>query len=359
MKQLYKRMNERIKPDSGLPAQVMEQASSGKRRAGFRPVIAAAAMLALILAATPVLAEHIPWILERIAPELAEEYVPVELRDTDNGITMEVTAASIHDSKAELVVKIEGDALADAVGVAPILETDSSWHTGTAITALLDYEGGERDRADGIYYYQVTMTYRDGTPLREILDGEMTLMLNDVRISGFTSEEYVDIPIILTDNAQVTVERARAMEDYGFCSFGTGCSEGYEYYEDLKQYVLMTPGESVYDVTDKLSLTGAAYIDGKLHIQFAARDMNGGEPTWGHSSPRLQDSQGNQVTSIYRNLFAVNEDGHRVDYEECVYDIPPEELKNYTIVLRLEYRERITTRCQVTFHFSEDDIVSE
>lgn len=359
MKKLFKSMNDRIRPADGLPDQVMEQTTAGNRWANFRPIAAVAAVLVLVFMATPVLAEHIPWILERIAPELTKEYVSVEFSDTDNGITMEVTAASIHGNVAGLVVKIEGEALVEPVGVAPFIEVNGARPTKTTISSLLDYEGAEADRAKGIYYYQVEITYSGGTTWEEILGDEMTIVLSEVRISGFASEEAVEVPIIFTDYEQITVERDRAMEDYGFCSFGTGYSEGYEYYADMTEYVLMTPGESVYDVTDELSLTGAAYIDGKLHIQMAAWDMNGGEPEWSYGVPYLVDSYGNWVTSIYRNLFALNEGGDRVDYEECIYDIPQERLENYKLMVNLKYHSTIDSNCQVTFRFSEDDVVKE
>lgn len=357
MKATYRKMNEKIQPDPELNGAVMERIAP-RRRVNFRPLTAVAAMLAVILLATPVMAECIPWILERIAPELVEEFVPVQRSNTNNAITMEVVAASIDGDVAELVVKLQGEVLVDPVGVAPFLEISTTGHTKTTIYSIRDYEGAEIDWANGIYYYQVEMTYRDGTPIEEILGNEMTVVLEEILISGFSSED-VEVPVIFTDYAQITVVPERAMKDYGFSSFGWGDSEGYEYYGDLDKYVLMTPGESVYDVTDKLSLTGAAYIDGKLHIQMAAVDVNGGEPEWGYRSPCFLDSEGNQITNIYRNYFAINEGGHRIDYVECIYDIPQEELENYTMVVKLEYYDMIPCNCQVTFQFEEMEYAAE
>lgn len=357
MKSEYKRMNERIIPEERLKEEVMEKVEPQQVRR-FRPGVVIAAALVLILAATPVMAECMPWILEQIAPELVEELAPVQRSDTDNGITLEVVAASLRGNAAELVVRVAGEVLAEPVGVAPFLKTNTGGHTSTTIHSILDYEGVEDDTAKGIYYYRVTMQYLEGTPIEEILNGEMTVTLSDILISGPVSEE-VEIPVILTDDTQITMTHVADLERYGYSCFGWGDSEAYEYGCELGNYVMMPAGEVLYDVTDKLALSGAAYIDGKLHVQMAAVDMNGGEAEWGYAGPYLVDAQGNRAEYLYRNLFGMDEGATRIDYEERIYDIPQEELGNYTMLVDLEYYNMIPVNCEVTFRFSEDEVAAE
>ena len=365
MENRFKNMNEHIQPTADLSERVLEQAAA-KKRISFRPLVALAAVLVLLIAATPAMAEHVPLVndlLYTISPELAERYTPVQLGDEDNGITMEVMAASVHDNVAEMVIRIQGEALAGK-HVGPILKI-KNYHplTNTNIESLNEYEGLFEDREQGIWYYKFTMTYRDGTNIADILGDKMTVKLSGIQLSSFGYAEGTEFPIILTDYELMTVAADRkvpALNDYGIAGAGYGYAEGYEYWGEQEVYTLMTPGESVYDVTDQLSLTGMAYIDGKLHAQMRAVDQVVGTTVkWGFFDPEFTDAEGNRVTWIYRNSYTIETDGHKIQYYECVYDLPEEELENYTVSVKVIEEGGISCHCSVTFQFTESEYTAE
>lgn len=352
MKKLYKEMNEHINPAPDLNDLVLEQAKP-RRRLNLRPLVAVAAVLVLLVAAMPVMAENVPLVhdaLNLVAPELADRLVPVQMSDSDNGITMEVVAASAHDNVAEWVIKIEGDALAGWSFVGPLVKIkDHSGIFGMAtITngeSLNDYDEVFEDREKGIWYYKYQKTYPEGTTVEEILGDKMTIKLSGVLLTN-VDEEGVEVPVIFTDYELMTVERER-WPDYGFSRFG-----GSELGEEVR--TMMKPGESVYDVTDKLYLTGAAYIDGKLHIQTAGVDkIVEARVEWDYKRPYFVDVDGNKIKELYNYSFAIEADGHEIEYVECIYDIPEEELANYTMRIVLMDDEAIASQCSVTFKIAD------
>lgn len=365
MKEAFDRMNAYIVPDENLNSRVLDQAAkpvSTKTR--FRPLIAIAAVLVLIFVATPVMAERIPLVndlLYTISPELAEKLAPVQLSASANGITMEVVAAKVTDEAVEFVVKIQGEALANK-SVAPILTVkDHHGYSDTRGESLNDYEGYQEDQKKGICYYRYTFTYHDGTPVTKILRDNITVKLGGVELRNFGQEDGVEVPVIFTDYELMTVNHDRALFDYGFSHFGMGYGDdAYADIRDREEYVLMTPSESVYDVTDKLALTGAVYIDGKLHVQMAATDrIVGNKLEWDYWHPYFVDDQGNEIQELYYNSFGIEDGSHEIQYTECVYDIPEAELENYTMLVKLMDFDVITAHCQVTFRISDLEYTTE
>lgn len=355
----YRQMNEKILPREGLSDSVRERMGCG-RKTSFRSVAAVAAVLALILAATPVMAENLPWILERIAPELTETLEPVGRSDTYNGITMEVVAASVKGSRAELVVKLQGESLKEPAGVMPYLHAHSELAKSASICSLHQYEGAEADRAAGIYYYRMETNYRKGLSLAEILEGEMTVYVNNVLINTLVGEE-MELPLVLADQGEIRMTGLDDLRRRGYESFGWSDSEDYPHGCALGSSVMEPPTIMAYDVTEHLSLAAAMYIDGKLHIQMRTRNELDGhiDPGWSFQGPWLTDAKGNRAECIYRNMFAANVENIRLEYMEYVYDIPEDELEGYTLSIRQEYYETIPAGCKVTFRFMEDEVSAE
>ena len=116
MKEAFDRMNTHITPDESLNSKILDQAAAPvKAHRRFRPLVAIAAMLVLILTALPVMAYSIPAVSElmfQVSPQMAARFTPVQLSDTENGIRMEVVSASIHGATAEICISfedVEGD----------------------------------------------------------------------------------------------------------------------------------------------------------------------------------------------------------------------------------------------------------
>ena len=84
MKKLYHQMNEHIYPNDALNTRVMEKIGQ-KCRPCFRSLGAVAAILALLLVATPVMANYVPAISElmyQVSSEMAARFMPVQKTDT-------------------------------------------------------------------------------------------------------------------------------------------------------------------------------------------------------------------------------------------------------------------------------------
>lgn len=110
MKKTYLNMNEHILPGADLNQKVMEQACVPKAGRTRRPLMAMAAVLALILLVTPVMASNAASIAElmyNVSPEMAARFMPVGKSVEKHGIRMEVVSASFHGPTVELCVSFE------------------------------------------------------------------------------------------------------------------------------------------------------------------------------------------------------------------------------------------------------------
>ncbi len=80
---------------------------------------------------------------------------------------------------------------------------------------------------------------------------------------------------------------------------------------------------------DGIDLTGISYIDGKLHIQTAVKNPLDND---NHGFFILKDSAGNEVRCSYNFYFSNQyESPGRITYCEYVFDIPQDEISNYTL----------------------------
>ena len=350
----YNAMNEQLLPDGGLMEKVMEQAVPGRRRT-FRPAAVMAAVFVAIMLAVPVMAAAMPWILEQIAPQLTERLEPVQRSVTSNGITMEVVGASVKGNQAELVVRIEGESLKNPVGVAPNLVTNREGLASGTYHAIRDYEGAAQDNANGIYYYQILMTYRDGISLEEILAGEMTVTLDTIWLSS-SEFDNVRIPVTPVSTDQITTVKMKDLKEYGFNSFGCENIPECRHGCTMEHEVILPCEEMVYAVTEEMGVSCIAYIDGRLHIQMK---MTTGS-TYLESAfcaPYLVDAEGNEIRTLQGYRYAKDDFTNQLYYSEYSFAVSPEELDNYTI--RLDYRYMIRPECEVTFHFTEAEVTVE
>lgn len=80
---------------------------------------------------------------------------------------------------------------------------------------------------------------------------------------------------------------------------------------------------------DGIQLTGMGYIDGMLHIQTAVQDVLEND---NHCELFLVDEEGNRRFYDYKiNAFGDTEETKNTDYQDCIFEISPEELENYTL----------------------------
>lgn len=105
----YNRLNEKIMPEPGLTVKVMEK-TAPRRERNLRPATVMAMLLVVAVLAMPVMAAHVPAVNElmyQVAPEMAVRFRPILESCVEDGIRMEVAAASVHGATAEVCISVE------------------------------------------------------------------------------------------------------------------------------------------------------------------------------------------------------------------------------------------------------------
>lgn len=368
MKAAFQKLNETILPSSDLQDKVF--ASIARRRtARFCPLSAVAAVLAVFMLATPVMAtEPVQDLMYQVSPEMAARFTPIRESDIDNGIKMEVLSASVHGATAEICISfedLEGNRLnrnsmpeqfhTQFTGLKAL--RSGSWG-GTIKDVDFDEETGKL-----ILVLERTFSFYDeeagrNLTVQELFDGKMTVCLD--RLYEFVAQPEVSVPVDLTDNEVITVKVERSCPtdrpvEVPFDGFGSGAVSGdpwlmQEYYDILQ------PGEPVRNITDALAVTGIGYAEGQLHVQTRIRADSSEAPVF---DLWLADTEGNEVYRLRHHTFTIREGEKRGEYEEVIFDIPREELGNYTLVYRVSERKSVDGNWKVAFRFSESDYVGE
>lgn len=368
MKAAFRKLNETILPSTRLQDKVFARIE-GKPAVRFRPAAMMAAMLAVFLLATPVMAsEPIQDLMYQVSPEMAARFTPIRESDTDNGIKMEVVSASIHGSTAEICISfedLEGDRLTEQsmaeqfhtqfTGLKNLMS--GSWG-GTIRDVDFDEETGKL-----ILVLERTFSFYDeqeqrNLTVQELFDGKMTLSVDS--LYEFVEQPEVTVPSALTGNEviTVTVDRGKPTDrpvEVPFDGFGSGSVSG-DPWLSQETYDLLEPGEAVYEVTEALSITGIGYAEDQLHVQTRIRAEQSESPIF---DLWFVDADGNEVFRQRDHTFTIREGDNRGEYEEVIFDIPQEEMENYTLMCRVSQRKNIQGSWKVAFRFSESDYVGE
>lgn len=368
MKAAFQKLNEPIVPGTDLRDKVFEKIEH-KRVVRMRPLSTVAAVLAVFMLATPVMAsEPVQDLMYQVSPEMAARFTPIRQSDTDNGIKMEVVSVSVHGATAEVCISFE-DMEGDRLNRSSMPEQFHTQFTG--LTALRSGSWGgtikdvDFDEATGklILVLERTFSFYDdeagrNLTVQELFDGKMTICLD--RLYEFVDQPEVEVPAALTDNELITVkiDRSRPTDrpvEVPFDGFGSGAVSGdpwlsQEFYEILK------PGQSVKDITDALAVTGIGYAEGQLHIQTRIRAEDNEAPIF---DLWFVNADGSEVYRHRHHTFTIREGDDWGEYEEIIFDVPREELENYTLMCRVSERQNIDGNWKVAFRFNESDYVGE
>ena len=368
MKAAFRKLNESILPSDDLQDQVFAKIAH-KRVARFRPLSAVAAVLAVFLLATPVMAsEAVQDLMYQVSPEMAARFTPIRESDTDNGIKMEVVSASVHGATAEICISFE-DLEGDRLSRNSMAEYYHTQFAGRAILKSGSWGGTIKDvdydeeTEKLILILERTFSFYDedmgrNLTVQELFDGKITIQVDT--LYELVEQPEVEVPFGLTDNEVITVKVDRSHPtdrpvEVPFDGFGSGSVAG-DLWLSQEYYEILEPGEAVYDITDTLSLTGVGYAEGQLHIQTRVRADVNEEPVY---DLWLVDEAGKEVFRQRHHTFVINEGENWGGYEEVIFDIPQKELENYTLVCRVSERQNINGNWKVTFRFSESDYVGE
>lgn len=366
MKAAFQKMNESICPTPGLKDKVLEKIPP-RYTLRFRPLAAVAAMLVVVMLATPAMAASIPAVsdwLYQVSPEMAERFTPVQESCTKNGIKMEVVSASIHGATSEVVVSFE-DLEGNRIGSSTrenyefrdynIFKNNGG---GQSVFGLSDDKTGY-DPETGKKTMLVETNYH-GVTVSDLFGSKITIVVDE--ICNYQEDISYEVPITLTDNEVMTVklDRSRPTDrpvEVPFDGFGYGSTVSGDPWLTEEVYALLTPGEVKHQITEEIAVMGMAYIDGRLHVQTRQRDADA--DTFSGYQIYFVDANGEKISATDFNTFTIDEGNDRGDYMEDIFDIPEEELASCTLMADVEYKETIKGPWKVTFTFTESDYVGE
>lgn len=317
----YRHLMDQVGPGEELLHTVTSAARQGERGRSRRPrapaLALAAACLCLMLAipALAAVSEGAYSLLYSISPATAQFFRPVNLVDEDNGIQMEVVSAYIHENTAEIYI-----ALRDLTGerVDETIDLFDSYF----IRGPFDSEAGCRlagyDRAARTAYFLLQIQqWGEGS----IAGDKITFTVREF-LSGKQTYENLEIPIDLSAVAQG--ERTQDVDIIG------GSGDGYAALAEGQAPAVLEPGAAREDFpVEGIGLTGIGYVDGKLHIQTAVEHYSDND---NHGYFYLRAPDGTEQRCSYSVSFVNHgEPEGRVQYFEYVFEIPQEQLSQYTL----------------------------
>ena len=286
-----------------------------QRRRRFVP--AAAILILCAVLASPVLsmAAGVPAVYElmyQVSPELAQHFVPIQVSCEDNGIRMEVVSAYIHDSEAEIYITMQdltGDRIDGTTDLFDSYQIRRSFDASASCT-LTGYDEDSRTATFLIHISQ----WGD----QEIEGSTLTFSVREF-ISHKT--ELEDIPV------DVDLSAAPDNPDTQLVSY-SGYSTSDDWAPDDPAAVL-TPGESLASPMDGMDISAMGYIDGMLHIQLASLNAHLFD---GHGFVRLAGQDGSSINTRRSIHFSEDlPDGSSISYQEFLFDVPSDELANYSL----------------------------
>lgn len=327
MKEAYQEALKKIRPTETLQQRTlneMQAAFRGRKDSRKRwwkvPMVIAICGVCL-LGSLPVMAAFVPGfaeIVSLISPNLARMLTPVQLSCTDNGIRMQVEA--VVQDEEEIVAfltmqDLEGDRIDDSIDLYNYIINGYTTFTHQVI----DYNEKEK---------KAVLELRAFCGDEDVPSGKTT-----VHIQSFLSgrKEYSDVPI----KPDVRIKEITEVLSLEVANGGGSLLAELDQRKD-RTISILRPGERLplRDDIDFVYLTGAGFVDGRLHIQ-----------TWwvpsvdNHGFLELRNGQG-EIIDASNVSFRIAEDGTaigvgendaRLDYIEYIFDISPEELNDYDI----------------------------
>ncbi|MBQ8974629.1 MAG: DUF4179 domain-containing protein, partial [Oscillospiraceae bacterium] len=258
------------------------------RRFRFKPVVAAAAVIAVLVGLTPVMAannESVNDALYMVAPTLAQNLKPVNMSCEDNGIRMEVISCDIEGDTANVLISLtdlEGDRV-DAT-----TDLYDSYTIRTPRGMIGHCERVSYDGQSGTCTFLTTLESMDGKDL--VTGGKVTFSVREF-LSGGRRLENVSVPLELDvlpqyDEAQSNLEYVTVPLDGSNVKYTFGKAKtddmggmtvsfmndfdvnGGSFTDEAStEAVLMFPKDELYSPAQNITVTNAAVIDGKLHVQ--------------------------------------------------------------------------------------------
>lgn len=316
----YKHMIEQIHPDDELLCDILKAAhNSGKKKMRTpslrKPLIAVMAICVCIFLGVPALAatvEPVYQLMYAVSPGIAQFFMPVQKSDEDNGVKMEVVSAYIHENAADIYITMR-DLTGDRIDGTTDLNDSYSINRPFSSIASCQRVGYDEKTKTATFLISITEWGK-----QKIAGDKITFSVKQF-ISDKKNYEDIRIPIDLSS--------VSAAKDTKKVSLTGGSGENFEKYMEEGETTALAPSQAMDGFpVEGIDLTGIGYIDGKLHIQTAAYDNLDQD---NHGYFYLKDADGGMIPLNYEFYFLNQfQQPGRIDYHECVFDIPRERLKN-------------------------------
>ena len=273
-----------------------------------RPALALAILALLLALAMPVFAsvEPVYRLMYLVSPAVAQFFRPVQQSCEDQGLRMEVVSVYIHDDTAQIYLTVQDVTGGHTDG--PVDLNDSyairSPFDCAAACSRVGYDEASRTST-----FLVTLSGMKGTALT---GNKITFSVGQL-VSGRHVYEGISIPLDLS-----CLEEAAGTQTVR--SIGGG-GPGYQRDPDSPGmfFEVLVPGAADPDFpVEGIDLTGAALVEGQLHLQTAVRDHADND---NHGYFYLLDNAGQRVDSYYSASFVLRGD-EGTDYTEEVFCEP-------------------------------------
>lgn len=311
-KETYCRMNQSIAPGEGLKQKVLAHAAP-RRRVRWAAIPAAALLVCLLLASQVMAANGLTVydLMYLVSPAVAQRFQPVRERCENNGIRMEVVSTAVHENIVEVYVTLQ-DLTGDRVDETTDLFDSYSIHRAYDCAARCERVG--YDAETGTATFLITIEEWEN---EKILTSKLTFSV-DCFLSRKAALEDVPVPLDLTE---VGEGESLAAEDLGWISGRGGLEAG------TADRVLV-PGETLYTPAENLYITAMGYVDGRLHIQMMTDQKLTLDP---HGYCYLVTREGERISAAESLSTMAEEEGRRLDYQDFIFDIAPEDLAQCTL----------------------------
>ena len=316
-----------------------EDRPAGKKRKKSRlkkGIASAAAAALVIMVGTPLLAAESPAFyqaLYSVSPSAAQFFIPVREACVDNGIRMEVESAGLEGDTARIYVSLqdlEGDRIDETTDLFDSYAIRRSFDSvGTCSRVAYDEENRKAT-------FLIEITAMGGS---DIKGGKITFSVRDF-ISGKTAREDIPLELKPSDLAQREITGVltdpvitggsyswEAQQDFGV---SIEDETAMEELEKKLPTTMLVPGESLYSPMENMDISAAGYMDGMLHIQLRMKESLTLDP---HGFVYLMNEKGERIDSYCAVYFAEHTESNdlRVDYDEMMFKIPKEALKEYRL----------------------------
>lgn len=321
----YKHMIDQVHPNDDLLYDVLKPAYSRSKKknvliSSFRkPVIAIIAICICMSLAVPALAatvEPVYQLMYMVSPNIAQFFMPVQKSDEDNGIRMEVISAYIRDNVADIYMTMQ-DLTGDRIDGTTDLYDSYSINRPFDSSAFCQLVGYDEKTKTATFLISITEWGN-----QKIAGDKITFSVKEF-LSHKKNYSDVKIPIDLS-----SVTAAKGTQKV-YTTGGGG--KDYQTHTDEGRAIVLTTSQALAGFPiDGIDLTAIGYIDDKLHVQMALNDRLKND---NHGSFYLKDTNGRKAECNY-NIYFTNQYEHqedRIDYYECVFDIPQEEIGKYSL----------------------------